>query len=200
MRLKLKLLKKDDIIKRCFVLLLLSMSLFVKAEESVLGNTDSPVTLIEYGSLTCDHCIGFHRKVLPKIKEAYIDTGKVKFIYRHFPTSKIALQAAVAAECSGDKYYEVLDSLYNNIREWYIAKDKYSVFKKHLIKVNADVANFKQCFENENTVKNIYAMQRAAIAKYDVQGTPTFIVNGKVIKGEHSFEELKREIDAAYSQ
>lgn len=74
-------------------------------EDIVLGNDKAPVTIIEYGSLTCDYCIHFHREVLPAIQSRYINNDKVRFIYRDFPTGEAAIRGAVAARCAGGKYY-----------------------------------------------------------------------------------------------
>ena len=162
------------------------------SDEIVSGNQDSPVTIIEYGSLTCDHCIGFHRKVLPKINDKYIASGKVRFIYRHYPTSKVALQAAIAVECSNENGYEVLNSFYFNIKDWYSPKNRGEAFKKHAQIKENDTARFETCLKNKEIRKKIIAVQKAAYEEYGVHGTPTFIINEQVFKGEHSLEDLDK--------
>ena len=173
-----------------FCLVFVSQNLF--SDEIVSGSQDSPVTIIEYGSLTCDHCIGFHRKMLPKINEKYIKSGKVRFIYRHFPTSKVALQAAIAVECSGENKYQVLNNFYFNIKDWYSPKNRNEAFRKHARIKKQDTKQYDNCLKNEKIEKKIIAGQRAGLKQYAVHGTPTFIINEKVFKGEHSLEDLEK--------
>ena len=101
-------------------------------EEISLGDAQAPISFIEYGSLTCDGCISFHRNVLPRIKKHYIDTGSVRFVFRHFPTSEVAIHAAVAAQCAGEKYYEMLDELYSTVEKKAKSKDRKSYTRKIL--------------------------------------------------------------------
>ena len=89
--------------------------------ETALGSPDAPVTIIEYGSLTCGYCIKFHKEVMPLIKSRHIDSGHVRFIFRGFPTSKKAIRGAVAARCAGDQYYEILELLFENVGSWFRA-------------------------------------------------------------------------------
>ncbi|TQV87583.1 thioredoxin domain-containing protein [Aliikangiella coralliicola] len=179
-------------LKKFLILGLIFASQKTFSIEIALGKEDSPITMIEYGSLTCDHCIGFHRKILPIIKEKYIKSGKVRFIYRHYPTSKVALQAAIAVECAAENHYEVLNNFYFNIKDWYSPKNRNEAFKKHAQIKEEDTFRYDKCLENEETGKKIMADQKAAYEKYDIQGTPSFIVNGKVFKGEHSLEDLEK--------
>src|SRR5689334_18125026 len=87
--------------------------LAVQPNDHVLGKPDAPITLLEYASLTCPHCAHFDTEVLPKLKEKWIDTGKVKLIYRDFPLDDAALKAAQLAECSGnERYFAMLDLIF----------------------------------------------------------------------------------------
>lgn len=180
------MLKK--IIVFCFIIA--SHNIF--SNEIALGKKDSPITMIEYGSLTCDHCIGFHRKILPVIKEKYIKSGKVRFVYRHYPTSKVALQAAVAVECANENHYEVLNNFYFNIKDWYSPKNRNQAFKKHAGITQENASSFDKCLKNQEIGKKIVADQKAAYDKYGIHGTPSFIINDKVYKGEHSLEVLEK--------
>ncbi|HEC14544.1 MAG TPA: DsbA family protein, partial [Rhodospirillales bacterium] len=81
--------------------------------EKVMGNPNAPVTIIEYASLSCSHCKAFHRDSLPKIKKEYIDTGKVKLIYRDFPLGSLALAGSMLARCAGTlKFFGMVDALF----------------------------------------------------------------------------------------
>ena len=173
-----------------FALIFISPKVF--SNEIAFGEEGSPVTIIEYGSLTCDHCIGFHRKILPTIEEKYIKSGKVRLIYRHYPTSKVALQAAVAVECSSDNQYEVLKRFYFNIKDWYPPENRNKAFMKHARVKKEETSSYESCLKNKEKPNKIMAAQKAALKKYDIHGTPTFIINEKVFKGEHSLEDLER--------
>ena len=166
-------------------------------DEISLGSKRSPVNIIEYGSLTCDYCIDFHRNVLPKIVEAYIAVEKVSFTYRHYPTSKPALEGAVAADCSGEKFYEMLDFLYNEITEWYMVSDRQHVFEAQASSMGINLESFRKCIASEQAKEKVIAEQRTASDEYGVLGTPTFIVNGDKVTGKQTFEEMKLLIEVA---
>ena len=75
----------------------------VALPDLVIGKADAPIVIEEYASLTCSHCAAFHTTVLPELKKAYIDPGKVKLIYRDFPLDELAVAAAMTGRCAGDK-------------------------------------------------------------------------------------------------
>ena len=88
-------------------------------KERVLGQANAPVTIIEYSSLSCPHCAQFHNNVLPKLKKNYIDTGKVKLVYRDFPLGGPAYIAAMMARCAKpDRYFQFLDVLFRDQANW----------------------------------------------------------------------------------
>lgn len=181
-----------------FVILitLFAISLTAMAKEHALGKSDAPITLIEYGSLTCDACNYFHRAVLPSIDKNYIQKGEVQYIYRHFPTGAAALQGAIAVQCAGDQYYEMLDKLYLNIEHWYEADNQKEVLTKHAQSLGVDAAAFTLCINGEQQKTNVLAQQQEASKKYGVIGTPTFVINGKVVKGKRSFAQMQQLLDS----
>ena len=170
---------------------------FASSEEIALGDTNAPVTLIEYGSLTCSNCVKFHKRVFPRIQERYIDAGTVRFIYRHFPTSDAAVHGAVAAQCAGEKFYEMLDELYSSVAVWHKAENRDSIFVQQatLLGMNSDA--FSLCLGNKNNLDDIVRQQQSARKDFDVTGTPTFVINGKVVRGNKSFVEMKTLINEA---
>lgn len=178
-------------IRRFIVVALLSLSQIAMAEDQFIGEKDAPITLVEYGSLTCDACNYFHRTVLPSIKAKYIDLGKVRYIYRHFPTDIEALHGAIAAECAGDKTFEMLNVLYLNVEQWGDDDDPQPTFVKYAQDLGVDSGAFKQCLTDEVTKTLILNQQREASTKYNVIGTPTFILNGEVIKGKKNFDQME---------
>ena len=102
-----------------------------RAAGQILGNPDAPVTIIEYASLTCPHCAQFHTEVLPELKERYIDPGKVRLIYRDFPLDQMALAAAALAHCAGpERYFSMLDVLFETQSNWAQADDPITAIKR----------------------------------------------------------------------
>lgn len=173
---------------------------FASSEEIVLGDTNAPVTLIEYGSLTCGNCIKFHNYVLPRVKKRYIEEGDVRFIYRHFPTSDAATQGAVAAQCAGKRYYEMLDKLYSTVADWYKAENKNAIFAQQAALLGLDSKMFLSCLGEAKNLESVVNQQKAAKKDYDVVGTPTFVINEKVVRGNKSFVEMKTLINEAINK
>ena len=170
------------------------------SEEISLGDAQAPISFIEYGSLTCDNCISFHRNVLPRIKKHYIDTGSVRFVFRHFPTSEAAIHAAVAAQCAGEKYYEMLDELYSTVSGWYKAENRNGIFIQQATSLGLDSEMFVSCLSDTRNFSDIVNQRRAARKNHDVTGTPTFFINGKIVRGKKSFVEIKALFSEALSK
>ena len=105
-----------------FIFLIFSKDGIVNAktdEETFLGNKDAKIIVIEYASMTCAHCASFHEKVYPKIKKNYIDTNKIKYVFRDFPLDKQALFASVLAKCAPkDKYFDFVKLILANQKKW----------------------------------------------------------------------------------
>ena len=161
------------------------------SEEISLGNPQAPITLIEYGSLTCDNCLSFHKYVFPQVKKLYIDAGVVRFIFRHFPTGGSAVYGARAAQCAGDKYYEMLDVLFSSVAGWYQAESRDAIFVKHATSLGVNSEMFLTCISDKKNLDDIISQQHTARKDYDVIGTPTFFINGKIVRGKKSFVEMK---------
>jgi len=167
------------------------------SEEITLGSEQAPVTLIEYGSLTCDNCVRFHRNVFPRIRKHYINSGKVRFVYRHFPTSDAAVHGAIASQCAGEKSYEMLDKLFSTVADWYQADNKDSIFSQHASSLGLNSEIYLSCINDPKHLDEITNQQHAARKEFDVTGTPTFLINGKIVGGKRSFVEIKALISEA---
>ena len=159
-------------------------------DDNVEGSATAPITLIEYASFTCPHCAHFHTQILPELKKKWIDTGKVKLVYRDFPLDQIAAKAAQIAECAGkDRYFGVIDLIFANQRTWAAAADPIAELAKPLRIAGLGEAEIKACLANE-------AMSNAVISDYKtgealgVNSTPTLIINGQLYPGARSVEEL----------
>jgi protein-disulfide isomerase len=150
-----------------------------------LGNADAPVTIVEYASMTCSHCASFHTTVLPVLKEKYIDTGKVRLIFREFPLDERAALASMLARCAGgDKALPLISMLFSKQDEWAAAKND---FLPKLFKFGQQVGftkqSFDQCRQNEKLIKDIIAVRDRGNTSFGVNQTPTFFVNGKKMDG-----------------
>nr|BAJ06944.1 disulfide isomerase [uncultured bacterium]BAJ06977.1 disulfide isomerase [uncultured bacterium] len=170
------------------------------SEEVSLGSNQAPVTIIEYGSLTCGKCLSFHRHVYPKLKKQYIDTGTVRFIFRHFPTGEAAVYGARAVNCTGDKYYEMLDKLFSTTDKWIRAENREAIFVKYATSLELNSEAFVTCIRNKKHLDNILLQQNAARKHLDVIGTPTFFINEKIVRGKRSFLEMEALISEAINK
>jgi protein-disulfide isomerase len=170
------------------------------ANEISLGNPQAPVTIIEYGSLTCSNCIQFHTQVYPQVRKHYIDTGKVRFIYRHFPTSGSAVEAARAADCAGDNYYQMVDALFDAVADWSKAENRDAIFKQQAASFGLDAERFQACINDNKLLDEILSQHKAAKKDLDVTGTPTFFINGSIVRGKRGFAEMEVLITEALNQ
>ena len=162
-------------------------------DDAMKGNADAPVTIVEFSDFQCSFCARFYSQTLPEITEKYIDTGKVKLIYRDFPLSfhPQAQSAAEAAECAGeqDKYWEMHDMLYENQES--LSTDNY---KKWAGEIGLDTEKFNNCLDSgkfTSEVENDFAAGSAA----GVSGTPSFVIGpsdgkGELVVGALPFEDF----------
>ena len=167
------------------------------SDEISLGSAQAPVTIIEYGSLTCGNCLRFHKYTYPQVKKHYIDTGIVRFTYRHFPTGASAVYGARAANCSGEKYYEMLDKLFSTVGSWSRSENMNDIFIQHANSLGVNSEAFRACIRDEKHVDDILEQQKTLLKQLDVTVTPTFLINGKVVHGKRTFDEMKALISEA---
>jgi len=166
--------------------------------DRVLGKADAPVTIIDYSSLTCPHCATFHTETLPKLKEAYIDTGKAKLIFRDFPFDQWALKASMMARCApAERYYPLLDVLFKNLGQWSRAKDPSVALMTYGKLAGLSEATINACWANKDLEAGVLGFYMDGQAKYKVESTPTFILNDGAarITGAQPFEKFAEAID-----
>ena len=165
--------------------------------EKFLGQADAPVTIIEYASATCPHCARFHEDTFKKLKAEYIDTGKVKFIFREFPFDDLALAAFMLARCAPeDKYFPMIDVLFEQQAVWSRNNPKGELFKIAKL-AGFTEESFEACLRNEEIFKGIVAIREKAGTTFGVDSTPTFFINGAKLQGNQDFESFKKMIEAA---
>jgi protein-disulfide isomerase len=164
------------------------------ATAHVLGNPDAPITIIEYASLTCPHCAEFDKTVLPQLKTAYIDTGKAKLIYRDFPLDGVALKASMIARClPSDRYFPFIDALFKQQSNWAYGGDPKVGLQRMARLAGMSQDTFDKCFDDKSIEDAVLKERLDGSKQFDIQGTPTLIVNGKV-SGGNTFEDLDKMI------
>lgn len=162
------------------------------AAEPALGSPTAAVTLVEYGSLTCDYCVKFHREVMPHLKRKYIDTGRVRYIFRDFPTSAEATRGAVAARCvRPEAYYPTLDALFWSVGQWSRASDVDAALEQEAAKLGLSTAEFRMCLKNPASQAEVARSSRQSTQEFDVLGTPTFLINGRIVHGTQTLEQME---------
>jgi protein-disulfide isomerase len=164
--------------------------------DLVLGKADAPVTIIEYASMTCPHCANFHKTTYPALKEKYIDTGKVRFIFREFPLDELAVAASMLARCSakggsGEKAIALIDVLFASQDKWAV-RDPLPALLQISKQAGFTQATFDECLKDQKLYNDILAMRERGSKEYKVESTPTLFVNGKMQKGGASIEELDK--------
>jgi protein-disulfide isomerase len=163
--------------------------------DIVLGSDKAPVTVIEYASMTCPHCARFSRDTFPELQKRYIDPGKVRFIFREFPLDPLAAAGSMLARCAGkDKYMAVVETLFAKQTDWAV-REPLAPLKQIAKQFGFTEASFNQCLTNQKLLDGIQAVRDRAAAKFGVNSTPTFFINGKKLVGEVSIEELAKAID-----
>ncbi|MCC6777643.1 MAG: DsbA family protein [Hyphomicrobiales bacterium] len=162
--------------------------------DEVLGSASAPVTVIEYASMTCPHCSQFHETTYPELKKKYIDTGKVRFIFREFPLDPLAAAGSMLARCAGkDKFFPMLEALFSQQKDWVVQKPLEPLFK---IAKQAGFTQqtFDECLANQQILNGLEETRTRAAQKLNVNSTPTFFINGKVHRGAITMEELDKQV------
>src|SRR5262249_7225796 len=166
--------------------------------EMAMGDEKAPVTIIEYASMTCPHCAHFQETTFPEIKKRYIDTGKVRWIFREFPLDNLAAAAFMLARCAGKddsgKYFALIDTLFRQQRQWAVEKPippLLAIAKQ----AGLTEQSFNACLANQQVLDGIESMRKRAVDKFKVQSTPTFFINGTQYPGALSIDERATLID-----
>src|SRR5712691_7429504 len=167
--------------------------LSVTTDDRILGNSDAPITIVEYASLTCPHCAHFANEVLPELKKKWIDTGKAKLVLRDFPLDEPALRAAMIARCAPpDRYYAYIDTLFASQDKWVMARD-YREALARLVKLGGmSKDEFDNCLKNTALENKIVEGRLVASKELDVNSTPTFFVNGTKFTSAPTLEEFDK--------
>ncbi len=166
--------------------------------ERSLGNAKAPVTLIEYSSMTCPHCAAFHRETLPKIKSAYIDSGKVRYVFRDFPLEPRAMAAAMTARCvDPSRYFAFVDMIYGDQANWVKSADPIKELQTRAALAGLSEADFKACLDDHKLFEGIQKRASDGEKEFGIDATPTFIINGKKFSGALPYEQFETALNEA---
>ena len=163
--------------------------------DKVLGRADAPVTVVEYASFSCPHCANFHVTTYPEFRTRYIDSGKVRFVFRDFPLNAPAYAGAMVARCApADRYFDVLDAFLGDQAAWLGSPDLKAATLERARPFGFTDQTFDACVSNQALFAAIEAEKKRGV-EFGVQGTPTFFINGKKLVGALSLETLEKEIE-----
>src|SRR5258705_86793 len=168
----------------------------VSLPDMALGPAKAPVTVTEYASMTCPHCAAFGENVFPMLRSKYIDTGKVRFVFREFPIDIKAAAASMLARCIANddagKFFGAIDTLFKQ-------QDRLMADTKDTLKLIGKQGGLSEqavetCAKDQRLLDKLSADQKFAYEVLKVDATPTFFINGERLKGAMSFEELDEKI------
>ncbi|MGK9165896.1 DsbA family protein [Inquilinus limosus] len=164
--------------------------------DYVMGKADAPVTMLEFASFTCPHCAAFTVNVLPQIEKDYVDTGKVKIVFRQFPLNGLDLRAGMMARCAPrDQYFNISKVLFQTQQSWATAGDPIAALAQIGGMAGLPKDKFDACLADNSVADAIIKLGQDAQATYQVNATPTFVVEGEKLEGEASFDTFKAIFD-----
>lgn len=165
----------------------------IGADDFIIGKPGAPITIVEYASLTCPHCARFHTDTLPKLKEKYIEPGKVRLVYRDFPLDKYALQGSMMARCAGrERYLGFIEVMFMTQDSWARADNPTLALARIGLNGGMSRKAFEACMQNKEIETKIIAQRVDAQKKFSINSTPTLIINGQVHAGALTIAEIDK--------
>jgi protein-disulfide isomerase len=168
----------------------------VSLPDMAIGSEKAPITITEYSSMSCPHCAAFGQNVFPMLRSKYVDTGKVRFVFREFPLDIKAAAASILARCIGkddsEKYLSAVETIFK-LQDRLMAQTKDTLMyvgKQH----GMSEQDVETCEKDQTQFDKLTADQQYAVRELKVTSTPTFFFNGVRFQGAMSFEELEERI------
>ena len=178
-------------------------ALDITEKDFVVGNEDAKITIIEYASLSCSHCADFHVNTLETLKKEYIDTGKVKMVFRDYPFNYPALLGSMVLRCIPENYrYDYMNALFKLQTDWVNKKNKKTIQELYKIMQSGGMTKdeYDACIYNTELENEILKGVMEAQNQFNIKSTPSFIIDGKLIEGNKSIKEFRQIIDKILSQ
>ena len=178
-------------------------ALEIDEKDFYIGAGDAPVTIIEYASLSCSHCASFHINTLEQLKKEYVDTGKVRLVFRDFPFNYPALLGSMVLRCiPNDVRYEYMNALFQLQNIW-VNKENAKTTKE-LLKImqsgGMTESEFDMCISNVELENEILQGLIAAQNEFNIKSTPSFIINGTLFEGNKDIKDFRQIIDKILSE
>ena len=178
-------------------------ALDITEKDFVIGNEEAKITIIEYASLSCSHCADFHVNTLETLKKEYIDTGKVRMVFRDYPFNYPALLGSMVLRCIPENYrYDYMNALFKLQPDWVNKKNKKTIQELYKIMQSGGMTKeeYDACIYNTELENEILEGVMEAQNQFNIKSTPSFIINGKLIEGNKSIKEFRQIIDKILSQ
>lgn len=166
--------------------------------DIVYGSADAPVEIIEYASLTCPHCARFAADIFPKIKSEYVDTGKVRFIYRNFVMNQFDMAASVVARCKDTEVTKRLMTVFfDRQAAWIGAEDRVGALAGLARRAGGmSRTQFDRCIADRDMQQHLAKMTDDGRIRYKVNATPTLLVEGSKVEATNDWDAVKAAIEA----
>ncbi|HEV2560620.1 MAG TPA: DsbA family protein [Rhizomicrobium sp.] len=172
----------------------------LKPTDRSLGSSKAPILVVEYAAPSCPHCSRWDQDVFPLLKAQYIDTGKVYYVFRVFPLNAVDVAAEAMARClPADNYFQFIDLMFRNQDKW---DPEFGITDTHTALVSMgriagmSAEQVDTCIGNQAEQKRITEVGQEAGTKYNISGTPSFIINGQFRSGEVPWEQMKTLLDS----
>ena len=161
------------------------------------GNIDAKIKIIVFESLTCGACGNFHKNVYPDLKKDFIDTGLVKIEFRNFPLDLAAFNASKIAHCKNDGKSDLLHSLFENQNEWVKGQtiEDFNENLKKFVKKSEKNLDFDSCLIDKDIEDHILNDRINGVKDYDINATPTLIINDKKFDNPQNYKKLKKTLE-----
>jgi protein-disulfide isomerase len=168
----------------------------VMLAEKSIGSATAPVTMLAYSSLTCSHCGDFHTTTLAQLKSSYIDTGRMRFVFRDFSRNDADTAASMVARCSGDGFFTTVDALFRSQNAWAYSTNYTAAIKTVVAPLGITAATVDACLASSELRNGVLAIRESGLGTYGITGTPTFIINGQKVVGAYPYAYFAGIIDS----
>ena len=161
-------------------------------KEMTIGEKDAPLTIVEYASLGCSHCAKFHQETYPALKKDYVDTGKVKLIFRDFPLGTPALAATMIARCSGpERYFGFVEMFFRSQTQWSHAENPLEALSKVARLGGMPPIDVQACMRNQKLLEYIQLQKKHAYEEDGINATPYFVIGTEKLSGGLPYNQMK---------